>query len=529
MADQPYQRQVSGLILEPKPTSDPNDPLNWVSICTNIPVKFDRADWDVLKTQSRKHLNFALACYYVIIVLAQINIATSTWGPVQKELGFSVALLNDSNAVGCGALCVGAIVLVPFALKFGRRPVYILSLASLCGLSAWSAKMQNAADLMLVNILSSIVGSLAEVIVQMTVTDVYFVHERGLMNTLYFWFMTTGANLSTLVGGYITLSQGWRWVWWWMTILLGAGLVAFVFLYEETMFIRSIDGTGKENIETLTSPRDSLPTGQTTTGTAHIDYTIPKKTYCQKLELWSNSPISFDQLFKHIYQPFTIMATMSTVFFMAFLYGMMTACASVPIATLSTVMTLPPYSFTSAQIGLMGLSPFIGTSLAVLICGILSDWIAIYLSKKNEGIYEPEMRLWLALAFTPFVAAGIFMFGICLEKGLHWLLPAFGLAICAFGLVPASSAALTYLMDAYPNIIADAVVGVTFLRNIIATVFVFVLQPWVDRVGLAWFYVAFGLITTFVMMCNLIFIVYGKSLRAKSTEKYKHFSTNKLE
>jgi hypothetical protein len=44
------------------------------------------------------------------------------------------------------------------------------------------------------------------------------------------------------------------------------------------------------------------------------------------------------------------------------------------------------------------------------------------------------------------------MFGIGLNNGSHWLLPAFGLGINAFGVVPASSAALTYLTDAYTDV-----------------------------------------------------------------------------
>lgn len=70
-------------------------------------------------------------------------------------------------------------ILVPFALKFGWRPVYVSSTAIQCGISVWSAKMQTVTDLMLVSVLSCIVGALAEVLVQMTVAVVYFVHERG--------------------------------------------------------------------------------------------------------------------------------------------------------------------------------------------------------------------------------------------------------------------------------------------------------------------------------------------------------------
>ena len=306
-------------------------------------------------------------------------------------------------------------------------------------------------------------GALAEVLVQMTVADVFFVHERGLMNTIYFWFMTVGTTLAPLAGGFITLSQGWRWVWWWMAILFGAGLVAFVFLYEETMFseppINGVPVADKLSPEVIVdkesqlSPKEPAPQDAAVQAKPlQVDHSIPLKTYRQKLALWSNSSMSFEQLLKHCYQPFIIMFSIPAVFFMALEYGIMTACTTVPVTTLSSVMTLPPYNFGSAQIGLMGIPPFLGTSLGTLVCGPLSDIIAIRLARKNGGIFEPEMRLWLSLIFTPFVTAGLFMFGIGLNNGSHWLLPAFGLGLTGFGVVPASSAALTYLTDAYTDV-----------------------------------------------------------------------------
>ena len=64
------------IILQPRPTSSPNDPLNW-------PL------W-------RKHLNFALANFYAVMVFVNIDATTPTWGPMGTELHFSDATLNDT-------------------------------------------------------------------------------------------------------------------------------------------------------------------------------------------------------------------------------------------------------------------------------------------------------------------------------------------------------------------------------------------------------------------------------------------------
>lgn len=132
---------------------------------------------------------------------------------MNQELGFSYTILNDSYAIGCGTLAFGAFLLIPFALKYGRRPIYIVSTALQLGVSIWSAKLQTVADIMLINAFSCLLGALAEVICNMTIADVYSVHQRGRMTSFYVWVTNVGGSLAPVAAVYITRSQGWRWVW----------------------------------------------------------------------------------------------------------------------------------------------------------------------------------------------------------------------------------------------------------------------------------------------------------------------------
>jgi MFS family permease len=100
----------------------------------------------------------------------------------------------------------------------------------------------------------------------------------------------------------------------------------------------------------------------------------------------------------------------------------------------------------------MSLPPFIATSLGLIICGPLSDWIILFLAKRNKGIYEPEMRLWVIAAFIPFVPARLFIFSFGLANGAAWPVLAVGYGLLSFGCSPASAIALTYLTDAYTDV-----------------------------------------------------------------------------
>ena len=85
------------------------------------------------------------------------------------ELSFSTATLTNTYAIGCATLALGAPMLIPFALKFGARPVYIFSSLAQFAISIWAARTMNAGDWWGVNALQCWLGALCKVLVQMTI------------------------------------------------------------------------------------------------------------------------------------------------------------------------------------------------------------------------------------------------------------------------------------------------------------------------------------------------------------------------
>lgn len=73
LGDSSGQASQDEIILLPRPSSDPNDPLTWPK-------------W-------RKYLNFGLASFYAMMAYGQINATTPTWGPMMDELGFDAVLM----------------------------------------------------------------------------------------------------------------------------------------------------------------------------------------------------------------------------------------------------------------------------------------------------------------------------------------------------------------------------------------------------------------------------------------------------
>ncbi|KIW87923.1 uncharacterized protein Z519_11508 [Cladophialophora bantiana CBS 173.52] len=260
-----------------------------------------------------------------------------------------------------------------------------------------------------------------------------------------------------------------------------------------------------------------------------IDPIIPVKPYWKKLALWSSSPKSIRSLVRHSYQPFFILWHIPAVLYMSILNGAMTAAAIMPITVCSIYMTMAPYNLMAQEIGLLSLPEFIGALAAAVICGPLNDWVILRMARSNGGIYEPEMRLWLILTFAPFVAAGLLMFGIGLERGLPWPFIAVGLGVASFGSTPATSLSLAYLTDAYTEIISDALVAVTFVKNLFPTALVFALTPWITAVELANVFIRATVIFIIILFGDIISIAFGKRFRTCSAGNYRLYAGHPLE
>jgi MFS family permease len=92
-----------------------------------------------------------------------------------------------------------------------------------------------------------------------------------------------------------------------------------------------------------------------------------------------------------------ILVSIPGVAFSSLTYAILNAFNTVMTTALSTYMIEPPYDFSASQIGLMSLAPFIGSTLGSIIIGPLSDYIALRLSRRNKGVYEPEFRFYCFL------------------------------------------------------------------------------------------------------------------------------------
>lgn len=88
------------------------------------------------------------------------------------------------------------------------------------------------------------------------------------------------------------------------------------------------------------------------------------------------------------------------------------------------------YGFESWQVGLCFISACIGSLLGIPAGGHLGDMVADYFTRRNGGIREPEMRLPAMIPSLIATPLALILYGVGIEKSLHWIVPTIGLGLC---------------------------------------------------------------------------------------------------
>lgn len=379
----------------------------------------------------------------------RVVIQTVFWPQMTVDLELTYAQLNAGLACNIAGLAVGCFFIVPFTKKYGRRSTYVVSTAVLAGSAWWSSRMNTAAEVYITNLILGLAGSSNETIAEMTVrvyaelewlcpkltkivaqiADMFFVHQRGLANGLYIIAVMLGNTLIPTIAGVQAESQGWRWSYYTVAIVLSILTVIFLFFFEETKYVpvcvgqasktsaRSLDAQDmdilKANPEAKVADTvEGDAVSQVASRTAGAAEPPTLNSYRQRMRLVTSTPEplwgAFVTPFKTASLPhimFTAIQCANAIFFLVLLSSVS------PI-----VFSGPPYNFGTAGVGLMLVGPFIGNLIGSLYGGIFGDWLAVRLAKRNNGIFEPEFRLYVLALPAVLMGAGLVVYGVTLDR-----------------------------------------------------------------------------------------------------------------
>ncbi|KAK3348805.1 major facilitator superfamily domain-containing protein [Lasiosphaeria hispida] len=510
LSDIPRERLKHGtgrfkdVILVPQPSDSPNDPLNW--------------------PQWKKELILFIVGLSAAVVGAYGPMISPGFLRIAADFNITDKVLAQSTAWLILCIGLGLFLTNPLAKIIGRRPVYLVAIVIMFVTSVWGAAVTEYNSWLASRVVAGIGMAPYEVLVQCTIGDLYFVHERATRIAVWNLFLLTGISGGALIAGYIIERDGYRWTFGVCAILFGILLIAVIFFVPETAYRRDSvlpvpvsDQEEKEGSVRKMKLGHDHDVQHVDEKAMHTTYdgeggAVEKKhTYIQSLRVFTGR-YSFAPGWKVFTRP-VILLFYPAVFWGFLIYGTTLTWIVVFSVVNGVIFVKPPYNFSISQTGLISLSPFILTIIGELISGPLNDWICIYLTRKNKGVYEPEFRLPLMVVATVLGVVGFFGFGATVQYQTHWLGPVLCFGLANMSLVFASTCVFGYVVDSYREHNEEAFVAIN-ARNLLTFGLTYFVNGWYEEQGALIVFSILGSLFLFVTLLTIPLWIFGKKFRS---------------
>jgi MFS family permease len=355
-----------------------------------------------------------------------------------------------------------------------------------------------------------------------TIADIYFVHQRGVRLAAWGLCLSVGVGGGSIISGYIIQDLGWNWTYGICAVIFGVWILVLFFFCPETAYRRDAVlntdlGTDDKAAELVLEAEEKHTVMGATTHVESLDNveinenTEKKHSYAYDLHIF-HGRVCDDSFWKVLTRPL-MMLIFPQVLFSFFAYGLTTSWLIVVGSVLAQIFTAPPYNFSISGVGLVAVSPLIGSIIGAFISGPIADWIVKFMSRRNNGIYEPEFRLVLIIITLIIGGMSFFGFGWSLKVQDPWIAPVvfYGLQYFSVGFM--SIAVYGYLTDCHRDKAPEAFAAIN-LRNIYSFGMNYFISSWISSQGPKEVFSIIGGIHVFICLMAIPMYIFGKRCRS---------------
>ncbi|KAJ7624471.1 major facilitator superfamily domain-containing protein [Roridomyces roridus] len=450
-----YLLQRHGTVeLDPMPSMDPEDPYNW--------------------STTKKVTNLVLVSFHAMMGIFTASAIQSAFVPIAHDLHVAVQRASYLTALVIAIVGSAPILWRPLANRYGRRPIFLLSLiCSLVG-NIGCAKSPTYSTMALCRAITAFFISPASAIGSAVVTETFFKHERATYMGI--WTIMV-VPVAPLIFGFVAERVNYRWIYWILAMINGAQFVLYYIFGRETLYMRDID--------------------------------VPKPTRSflgfHRIDPRPLTLLDFIHPFSYFLKP--------RVLFPSIAYAMIFLWACIMPNILIPQIFPKKFGLNAQQVGLQFIATIIGSVIGEQIGGRMSDR---WMRRQGHGRRgaKPEYRLWLTYPGFALAIIGVVVFCIQVGRaGTHWnITPLVGVTIGYMGNQLITTVLVTYAVDCYRPDAAAVGVFIVFVRQMWGFVGPFWLPNLIDATS---FNATAGIAAAFMVVFSIIPIVSLHNVMAR--------------
>jgi multidrug resistance protein len=404
----------------------------------------------------------------------------------EYRVSSTTAYLGVSLFVLCFA--IGPLLWASISEIFGRRVVFITTFGAFTAFNVGAACARDLVTLFICRCFAGAFGSSSLVHTGGVLADIFPAEERSSAMSAFTASLFFGPTLGPIIGSFIGMTQGWRWIEGFIAILSGllwiVGSVVIPETYSPLLLRRR----------------------------AQLLSALTKKTYRSKLEdqrtLYSTvvkTALVRPWLFLFV-EPVVLLVSI----YLAIVYGILYLLfAAFPVVYHERrgwnpgVGTLP------------FLAVLVGMAIGVLYCVIHDKLNSRRCLKGADCDPNMEQRLQPAIVGAIAIPIGLFMFAWTNSPSIHFIAGSIATAFFGFGLVNIFISMSNYLVDTYTVFAASSLAACSVLRSILGAGFPLFTPRMYDILGIHWASSFPAFLSLLCIPIPFLLQRYGPRLRSK--------------
>ncbi|EKG21320.1 Tetracycline resistance protein TetB/drug resistance transporter [Macrophomina phaseolina MS6] len=324
------------------------------------------------------------------------------------------------------------------------------------------------------------------------IADLFDIHERGVANAVLTLASVLGPVLGPLLGGIITERAHWRWIFWTLLIACATVLALMALIIRETNATviilhktrRLQKELGRQDLESA--------------------YSSGKQP--------SSPPSARAVLIRGVIRPWKMLFRSPLLALFSLMAGLLSGLLYILLTTASSFFQ-QVYGWSLEASGLAYLGLGTGSLVGLVLFAKTSDLITVRLTRKNNGVYAPEMRMLTAFLPAVFIPVTFFWYGWSTQARTHWIIALLSLAPFGFSQIGINATIQAYWIDASGPYAASSMACVTAVRCLGGSLLPLAGPRLYARLDLGWGNSLLGFVSLVMVPFTLGVYKYGDTLR----------------